>query len=364
MTRHYVTSAAGLQSVYGAAGYATIMQKLNTLTGTGAASGPKLHILDDATSMQGLTPATAQDAPTLQGALKQFLQANDTVTIVGDQRVFPAFEVANPVTDRTIDPDATILTDNPYGDLTGQPPEECTQPQVAVGRLAAGVSDSAPALASLLDWQISWLQQPPQRTGYVEVTSRQWQDTSSFVLAAMASSQRVFVSPDIRISASNAANLDCKYLYCNLHGFASGGPWMGYDQGLSYPVPAVTPDAFQSTYASGIVCFTEACYGLATSGLSTGSSCALSLLAAGAKAVVGATGLAFGTATAQPTTLIDADAMAQGFFNSALATGATIGSCLKRARQQLAGTSSATDPYVKKTLLEFQLLGDPSYAAS
>jgi hypothetical protein len=139
---------------------------------------------------------------------------------------------------------------------------------------------------------------------------------------------------------------------------------MGYDQGLGCPVPAVTPDAFQSQYVNGTICFTEACYGLATSGLATGSSCALSLLAAGALGVVGSTGLAFGTATVQPTDLIDADAMARGFFNTALTGGQSLGSCLLQARQQLLRTSLSTDPFVKKTLLEFQLLGDPSYVIS
>jgi hypothetical protein len=139
---------------------------------------------------------------------------------------------------------------------------------------------------------------------------------------------------------------------------------MGYDQGLSYPVPAITPDAFESQYVSGAVVFTEACYGLATFGRSTSSSCALSLLAAGAGGIVGSTGLAFGTATAKPQDLIDADAMARGFFNTALIPGQTLGTCLKAARSQLLQTSSSADVYVRKTLLEFQILGDPSYAIS
>lgn len=357
MTRRMVTTATGLTSAYGAAGYSTILAKLNSLAGLG---GTQVHVLDDANNMGGVNAFAAQSASAadLQTALKPLLQAGDTVTIVGDQRVVPAFEVANPVGDRSIDPDTTVLTDNPYGDLQGRAPADCTQPDLAVGRIAAGISDDVTALSALLDW----MAQPAQRTGYVEITNRQWQDASNFVLAVVAPAQRVFVSPDARITASNAANLDCKYLYCNLHGFIGGGPWMGYDQALCLPVTAVTPDAFQSTYVSGTVCFTEACYGLKTDGMSTGSSCALSLLAAGAKAVVGATGLAFGTATVQPTNLIDADAMAQGFFNTAIGGGASVGSCLLAARQRLASTSS--DPYVKKTLLEFQLLGDPSYALS
>jgi Peptidase family C25 len=359
----FVTSSQGLQSVYGSDGYQSVLQKLGALTGAGGPNAPVLRILDDAVSMRGTAVAKATDAASLQTALQPLLQGTDSVVIVGDQRVFPSFQVPNPVSDRSIDPDPWVLTDNPFGEIGSTPPAESVQPVVVVGRIAAGVSDSVQSLCSLLDWQIAWRQRKPQRSGYVEVTSRQWQDTSNFVLSALASSQRVFVSPDSMISAANAANLDCKYLYCNLHGFSSGGAWMGYDQGLRYPVPALTPDAFQSSYVSGTVCFTEACYGLATSGLSTGSSCALSLLAAGALGIVGSTGLAFGTATVQPQNLIDADAMAQGFFNTIL-TGQSLGACLQAARQLLLSSSSPNDVFVRKTLLEFQLLGDPSYVPS
>ena len=364
MTLWLISSSAGLQTVYGQAGYQAILQKLNALTAVG---GTTLRLLDDATSMRGAPPAKTSDAGALRDAWKLIgsqLGAQDSVAIIGDQRVFPSFAVSNPVNDRTIDPDTFVLTDNPYGQFDSSDPADCTQPPVPVGRIAPGVSDTAQDFCSLLDWQILLRTQKPQRTGYAEVTSRQWQDTSSFVLAALASPQRVFVSPDSRISASNAYNLDCRYLYCNLHGFIDSPAWMGYDQALTYPVTAITPDAFQAQYVSGTVAFTEACYGLTTSGKSRTSSCALSLLAAGAGAIIGSTGLAYGTFTATPQNLIDADAMARAFFNTALIPGTTVGNCLKAARAALARTSSSADAFVRKTLLSFQILGDPSYVAS
>lgn len=351
-----VTSAAGLLSAYGQDGYQAILKSLQALA---QAQGTPLRVLDDASTMQGGAPAKSQDPNDLRAAIASLKP--QVISIIGDQRVFPSFSVANPVSDRSIDPDPMVLTDNPYGDFAGSQPGDCLLPAIAVGRIAPGVSDSAQDFCNLLNWQLTLKQNKPLRTGYVEVTSRQWQDTSNFVLSAAAA--RVFVSPDDRFNASNAANLDCRYLYCNLHGFLNNSAWMGYDQGLSYPVPAITPDAFQSQYVSGAVVFTEACYGLATSGKATNSSCALSLLAAGAGAVVGATGLAFGTATFQPQNLLDADVMARVFFNSALNQG-TVGTWLLNARTQLSQTSSLSDVYVRKTLLEFQILGDPSYAPS
>jgi Peptidase family C25 len=360
-----VTSGTGLQGVYGQSGYDTVLRKLNTIAKLDATT--TLRILDDANSMQDGSQAKSLDANALYGSLKSISGAinnSDSILIVGDQRVFPSFQIPNPVTDRNIDPDIAVVTDNPYGDFSGQQPADCTQPTLAVGRIATGVSDSAQDLCNLLDWQILFRQRRPQRYGYVEVTSRQWQDTSSFILSALTPSQRVFISPDSRISASNASSFDCKYLYCNLHGFIDRAEWMGFDQGLSAPVPAITPDAFQPEYVSGTVVFTEACYGLATSGKVRSSSCALSLLAAGAGAIIGSTGLAYGTATVAPQNLIDADAMAGGFFNNALTAGKSVGDCIKAARRQLSRGTSSTDVFVKKTLLEFQLLGDPSYAAS
>ena len=364
---YLITSASGLQNVYGQDGFRNVVQSLNTLA---AGGGIAVRFLDDKQSMQGATPAQSQDPVGLRTAWQQIgVRLNllqDYAVIVGDQRVFPSFSVANPVTDRSIDPDSNVLTDNPYGDFNTPQPSDCIQPQLAMGRIQAGTSDGAQDLCNILNW-ISLRSQGPTRTGYVEVTSRQWQDTSSFVLSALASSQRVFVSPDSRISASNAASLDCKYLYCNLHGFVNNPAWMGYDQGLAYPVPAITPDAFQSQYVSGTVVFTEACYGLAVDGKARSSSCALSLLAAGAGAVVGSAGLAFGTATATPQNLIDADVMARAFFNNALLTGQvrpTVGRCLAAARSALVQTASSADVFVKKTLLAFQILGDPSYALS
>jgi hypothetical protein len=356
-----ISSAAGLQGAYGVAGYKSVLQKLNALAMPQSIS---VRILDDPSSMTGVAPARSQDPAALRAALNPIASAlapGSSIAIIGDQRVFPSFSVSNPVADRNIDPDSAVLTDNPYGDLTSSQTGDILQPAIPVGRIAAGVSSDAQDLSALLDFMSQRKSRPPLRAGYVEVTSRQWQNTSSFVLSALASSQKVFVSPDNRITASNASLLECKFLYCNLHGFPDDAAWMGYDQGLNYPVPAITPDAFQPQYVSGTVAFTEACYGLSTSGKSTGSSCALSLLAAGAAGVVGSTGLAFGTATVKPQNLVDADAMARGFFNTAIASGQSLGACLLAARNELVRSSVTNDAYVRKTLLSFQLLGDPSY---
>ena len=362
MPLYIVTSSIGMQSVYGADGYGTILAKGRELANSTSA---EFYVLDDALSM-GQNPSAKDNTPqSLKAALRGLTppapNGNDrSILILGDDRVFPYFRVPNPVQDR-IDPDTEVLTDNPYGASWSENPADWLQPALAVGRIAAGVSDSAQDFCNLLDVQISLRKSPPLRAGYVEITSRQWQNTSAFVLSALASPNQVFVSPDDRITAANAGNLDCKFLYCNLHGFQNQAAWQGFDPGTGAYVPAVTPDAFSAQYLKGAVVFSEACYGLQTVGRKTPSSCALSLLAAGA-AVVGSTGLAFGSSTPQPQTLIDADALARGFFDTGLGTGALLGSRLKAARNSLGQSAPALDAYLQKTLLEFNLLGDPSYA--
>jgi Peptidase family C25 len=358
----FITTASGLQSAYGPTGCPLILNSLNALVE--ATPGASLRILDDSSSMQGGTVAASLDPTSLCLALRSVYSGGlpDAVVIIGDQRIVPPFSVPNPVDDRSVDPDPTVSTDNPYGYFTPVDPSECIAPPVAVGRIAGGIDGTAGDFLNLLNWQLTFRNQKPLRSGYVEVTSWQWQNTSGFVLSSVGTS-RTFVSPDAVLNSSNASNLDCRFLYCNLHGFPNQAAWMGFDPGLGYPVTAITPDAFQSQFVSGTIVLTEACYGLFIGGKATRTSCALSLLASGAAAIVGSTGLAFGTASVTSQDLIDADALAQGFFNTALQPSQSVGACLRVARAQL-GQTGSSDPFVKKTLLAFQLLGDPTYVLS
>ncbi len=359
-----ITSGAGLLTFYGKEGAQAIVTSAQRAAC--ALRDASLTVL--AATSNADSPSSPPDAQSLYAELKSLVSSSNlssyqtSLLILGDQRVFPSFQVANPVTDRSVDPDDIVWTDNPYGQFDWLQPAQCILPPYAVGRMAPGVTDSAADMCRLLDSLVSLHQGHTDRTGYVEIASRQWQNASNSVLSAIAPASRVIISPDGRVSASNAGLLDCKFLYCNLHGFLNDSAWSGYDNGFSYPVPAITPDAFQLHFVRGTVVFTEACYGLAVAGKKTSSSNALSLLSAGAAAVIGATGLAFGTADVKPQNLIDADALARSFFQFAMGAGTSVGQSLLQARRALRATGPASDAYLTKTLLEFQLLGDPSYA--
>jgi hypothetical protein len=366
-----ITRAAGMISVYGQDGYGEIQAKLAAFQRSIPGLNVTLAVLDDVGSMAAYGGVAAgADAISLQSAVTRVVAAlpggltslDGGLLILGGGNVVPFFQVPNPVTNRATDPDPWVYTDNPYGQTGPSDPGQSLEPSLAVGRICTGAGDPASAFCALIDNLITNHNARPIRAGYVEVTNRVWQDASASVASALAGAGRVLVCPDDRVTALNAGVLDCKYLYCNLHGFQNDPAWKGMDPVRGY-VTALTPDSFSSQYVAGTFVYTDACYGLQTDGRPTDGSCALTLLAQGAAAVVGPTGLAYGTAPGAPLNLIDADALTRGFFNAALG-GGTVGSCLKQARLNFLGSSStmATDVYQQKTLLQFQLLGDPTLA--
>jgi hypothetical protein len=347
-------------AAYGVPGFGKIQAKLQEFQTAVKHPAVTLAVLDDSVSMASFGgPASAADCASLNTALQRVVASvgPDAILLLGGGDVIPSWDLPNPVADRLIDPDATVLTDNPYGART---PAEYFAPILPVGRICAGSGDSADAFCALIDNLITNHNHRPLRAGYVECTNRAWRDSSTSIASALLGAGRLLVSPDDSVTAINASRLDCKYLYCNLHGFKNDGSWKGFDPVRGY-VPAISPASFQPDYVAGTFVYTEACYGLQTLGRRTSGSCALALLAAGAAAVVGSTGLAFGSSQQQPQNLIDADALTRGFFNTMTAGGASVGACLKDARTNFAASgSSALDPFQRKTLLQFQLLGDPS----
>jgi hypothetical protein len=157
------------------------------------------------------------------------------------------------------------------------------------------------------------------------------------------------------------ADTDHEFLYFNLHGFDGAAEWKGYDSVQERFVTAVTPDAFDREYVSGSIVFAENCYGAQTPGRTPSNSCALRLVQQGA-AFVGATGLAYGSHLAPNFFLDDADALARSFW-SELTAGVTLGESLRRARTAYYGDTNTpeTNPFKRKTLLQFVLLGDPGW---
>jgi hypothetical protein len=351
-----------LEKRYGAQGYKSVHTALKAYV---EAAQAYLVVLDDPDDMKplDLQPAASSDPGTLLLALRavrQKMGGIDNILLVGGDSIFPHWRMTNPVTDRGVDPDDTVLSDNPYG-TDAEDFEQYLAPPVAVGRLTDFPRGSADDFVKLIDAATVARKERTPRSRAMAVSNTDWADYSRQVAGPLPGPVDWHFSPGYLMDQGKRADTDREFLYFNLHGFTGQADWKGYDSVQERFVTAVTPDAFDQQYVSGSVVFAENCYGAETPGRTPQNSCALRLVREGA-AFVGATGLAFGSFIAPNLFLDDADALARSFWSEYTA-GTGLGEALRRARADYRDdpTTPQTNPFKQKTLLQFILLGDPGW---
>jgi hypothetical protein len=356
-----VTVRKELEDRYSASDYQRIRASLNKYC---AAAGAHMVALDDAGDMRplNLSAVTGSEPGTLLlslRAVRRRMSGVDSILLVGSDSIFPHWRMANPVIDRSVDPDETVLSDNPYGTDT-EDLEEYLAPPLAVGRLTDFPRGSADDFVKSIDAAAAARSGRTVRSRSAVVSNADWADYSRKAAVALPD-QDWHLSPGYLMDQASRADTDREFLYFNLHGFTGEADWKGYDTVQERFVTAVTPDAFDRQYISGAVAFAENCYGAETPGRTPQNSCALRIVREGA-AFVGATGLAFGSCIAPNLFLDDADALARSFWSEFI-SGAGLGEALRRARADYRddiGTPQ-TNPFKQKTLLQFVLLGDPGW---
>jgi hypothetical protein len=361
---------------YGDAGFSSIDQALAKYVGS-AGNDSLVVYLDDSTSMQqaGLAPVLALDAGGLTLGIRQIRRElgmekpsdSDSLFIIGGDSIVPYWQFQNPVQDRQVDRDAVVYTDNPYGTMNDAlygvgDAEGYLNPLLPVGRLADAANGTAADFVKLIGSVTKNHQQRALRSGSAAVYNADWQDQTDSVAELLSQPLNTHAVPGYQVTSGNRSDLDRKYLYFNLHGFADESAWKGFNRAKGQFYPAVTPDSFDQAFVSGTVVYAENCYGAWTVGKNPGNSCAMRLLDQGAAAVVGATGLAFGSYISPGMLLQNADALAQLFFRNS--GGMSSGPALMNARRDflLDDRVSANNIFVQKTLLQFTLLGDPTLA--
>jgi hypothetical protein len=357
-----VTVRKALEDRYQTAGYTKIREAMKTYVDT---AGALLVALDDADDMgtYNLPAALGGEAGSLLlslRALRAKVGPIDSLLLVGGQDIVPHCQVANPVTDRGVDPDDVVLSDNPYGTDTDTL-DQYLAPPLAVGRLTDFPRGSVDDFVALITAATASRKGRPARNHAAAVTNTDWSDYSREAASPLPGPVDWYFSPGYLLDRSHAAAADREFLYFNLHGFSGVAEWKGYDSVQEQFVTAVTPDAFDQQYVSGSVAFAENCYGAETDGRTPSNSCALRLVQQGA-AFVGATGLAYGSHLAPNFFLDDADALARSFW-AALTGGVELGESLRWARAQYWADANtpASNPFKQKTLLQFILLGDPGW---
>lgn len=356
-----VTVRKALEKRYRASGYQQIRASLDAYS---AAADAVAVALDDPNDMGALnlSAATGSEPGTLLlslRAVRRRIPSVDSILLVGSDAIVPHWRLNNPVTDRSIDPDETVMSDNPYGTDT-EDLEEYLAPPLVVGRLTDFPRGSADDFVKLINAATAARAGRTARSRSAVVSNADWADYTRKAAAALPG-QDWHLSPGYLMDRGSRLDTDREFLYFNLHGFRGQADWKGYDTVQERFVTAVTPDAFDRQYVSGAVAFAENCYGAETPGRTPQNSCALRLVREGA-AFIGATGLALGSCIAPNLFLDDADALARSFW-SEFTSGAGLGEALRRARANYRDdtTTPQTNPFKQKTLLQFILLGDPGW---
>lgn len=353
-----VTVRGSLESRYGPDGYQLIRAALD---GFGQTANARIVALDDAQDMDefGLPPSGG-DSGSILFAVRNVRKfpGFDTLLLLGGDDIIPYWRLTNPVTDRGVDPDEEVLSDNPYGAASDKW-EEYLAPEIPVGRLPNSGGGSAQDFVDLIELATAIRESRPLRSSSAAVVNTEWMEFSQAAAVAMPGPVDWHLAPGYRMDRGAAADTDRECLYFNLHGFSGKPEWKGYDRVRADYVIAVTPDAFERQNVSGTVVFAENCYGAQTAGRTPNNSCALRLVKEGA-AFVGATGLAFGSHLTPDFFLEDADELAK-FFWQDIRDGIGAGAALQRAKQQYLGETNAADTnsFKRKTLLQFVLLGEP-----
>lgn len=350
-----------LASLYGPEAPA-VLEALDLALAARAAAGLASRAYDPEEGLPDLgvppAPPAAAELAAQIAAVSEALAARGTIIeslwIVGGPRAIPLGSLPNPVPDR----DGPIQTDLVYA-LADQAGPLAQWP---VGRTPDAEPPEPGLLATLLHHVAAAHAAPPRHwsSQVMALSAARWSAVSDQVLAgAGVVDVRRLLSPPAVPGGEDLVG--ASVLYCNLHGVRQADPWFGQPSGDGGLVPALHPADLAGVELAGVTVISQACFGARLGSPAGERSLAVTLLAAGAAAVVAAHGLTYGAPDPPPS---ESDLLAQGLIAALLRPGARTGPALLeaqtgllRARVLERGQPDADDV---KTLLGFMLYGDPA----
>ncbi len=383
----------GLRKRLGADGATRVDRALQELAQSSAAGGIVSRVVYvDRLPYPDLPRPDPKDAQQIKNMLDELdrrLGEDDLdfhyLLLIGGDDLLPFARVPNP----SEDADKLVPTDNLYAsrDPTYIIPERATGrlPDMGAGNTGAFLElltratahrrgDTQPAAPSgCLGLMWPWLQllgssrqsAPKTLDRRFGLSAQVWAQASEKILTSLPGTEPLRLCPP-----SGADNMPASWLadvplaYFNLHGGADSPNWYGQrdmttpSEGPLMPV-AFTPDRVPAGHASGIVVYSEACYGANIMGKTNQNSIALRFLAERALAFVGSTVISYGV-SAPP--LTDADLLGHYFWQHML-EGKSSGDALLQAKlsftQEMYRRQGYLDSDDMKTLVEFVLYGDP-----
>lgn len=347
--------------------------------------------LDDPEQMRGLggeSPEDPTDSEQVRTAIESLsdgllTQNSDLrhLLILGGDEIVPFCRVANP----TDDQDEDIYTDAPYAARNGS----YLLPTRAVGRLpdagdgkyllhlleSAAVAHrhsneiQPPGGLKGLKRFLHRSKSPDAGAESVGYTASVWKEAARAAFETIGDPKHLRMSPPLTYREfSSMAQGGPRFSYFNLHGVEGEAVWYGQrDPNFSadYPLfPVALTPAQVTAGVRGTTVFTEACYGADILERTPQNSIALKFLAQGARAVIGSTRLAYGSLTPP---LAGADLLARLFWLAVL-SGMSIGQSFQWAKlsfaNELLNRQGYLDAEDQKTLLTFNLFGDPTLAVA
>ena len=360
-----VVNLGALRTKYGAAGLKVIQAALQRMVAADRARSLSTRVVqvDRASTMNGLhgpTVTDPTDAPTVKAAVDAVAKAITPhyVVLLGAPDVLPQQQLRNP----TGDEDPTVPSDLPYACAVGasDDPGDFVGATRVVGRLPDLMGEADPAfLTKLVDLAAGWTSRA--RSAYRPVFAL---STDSWKISTRLSMQQlggdpaaVHLSP-LEGPAFTTPVLRSRTHFVNCHGGDTDPRWSGERKGVAALPVALQPSSIAGKVSAGTVVAAECCYGAQhyPPSLAGGvPSLAFTYLREGAAGVVGASTLAYG-----PVDDMDSADLLTRYFLSEVLGGASLGRALLQARQRFAQEHGELDPVDLKTLVQFDLLGDPS----
>lgn len=358
-----LTSGRGLLSVFDEADVRRVYECVERIAAFKRAAGFDVHVYvpDNAGRSTGEFPAISGDL-TARAVGKSLDEVEnlvcpgghlDYLLIVGDGEVIPFHYVENPAADS----DGEFPTDAPYAVSGGSDVDDYLLPDRMVARLPLAAGPGG-GLISYLEAFASDEWTGPGRDRHFGLSALQWKKESTRVYGVIAG-EGLRTSPPVDTETFDPAALKSRALiYFNVHGSRDEKYWYGQD-GMSYP-KVLSPEIVAAAAPANAIVLSEACYGGLVEGKTPADSVAMGFLDRGVAAFVGSSAIAYGS---PGESLTEADLLAYFFFTR-LTGSETAGSALREAKIDFAAEMLERQGYLdgddRKTLLEFNLFGDPA----
>jgi hypothetical protein len=288
----------------------------------------------------------------------------DYIMILGAPDIVPHQDLENPTHGWPYgDEDEVVPSDIPYACEApySTDPANFTGPTRVVGRLPDLLDTADPAyLVFLLGTAARHKVRPrSDYQRYFSVSAQVWKNSTALSLRKIfGTDARMATSPPDGPNWTNA-QLRPRVHFINCHGAPSDPNFYG-QRGQTFPI-AHSAGKIRRKISNGTVVAVECCYGAelynpADSRRQAGI-CS-TYLRDGAYGYLGSSTIAWGPSEGNG----QADLICQYFLNEVL-DGASLGDATLRARHTFAQSYAHLDPVDLKTLVQFNLLGDPSIHA-